>query len=428
MDKNDVLIHKAVTGSSFLNGGELNAKQRDTFLMYVRKFTKLIPLCRTEIMENPKLEIPKLHIGEPITKGLVDNNLLSETGTPLFNSISLDTKELFSYYNITRRAVRRNVSLTRIVEQVTQAMMMQIATDLENAFINGDETLGAGTPINDLLRVNNGLDILSNSGNIYDHSGDFISKTVFAKMIRMMPESYSDDPGLRFFLPRALQVDWTDLNSERIDAIGERAFKGNVEAPFGVPIVSVPLLPSRKAVAVTVATAGHILGTVAGPFNIVTGTNDTLIVNLGAGNKTCTLPQGVWTAQEIAAYLKATAGLSTLIVQDDGFGHIFLQHPTSGVAATLTIAAANGWATLGVAVAAYAGTDAGSAGSLNDGCIILLANPMNFIWGNYDKTEIYTEWNKDYARWETVVINETDYAIESADKVVKAINVRRRPF
>jgi len=428
MDGNDQMIHKAVTGSSFLNGGLLNAKQRDVFLSYVRRFTKLIPLCRTEIMDNPRVEIPKLHVGEPITVGLTDNSLISETGTPLINNVSLETAEMVSSYHITRRAIRRNVSRERLVQQVSEAMMAQIATDMENLHINGDDTISAGTPIANLLLINDGLDKITDGAHILDHVAQFISKTLFANMIRRLPDSYQDDTGLRFFVPRSLQIDWVEINSERIDAIGERAYKGNVEAPFGVPIISIPLMPSRKSINVTVATAGHILGTTQGPWNVVTGTNDTLVVNLGAGAVTCTLPQGVFSAHEVAALLKAATGLETLIAQDDGFGHLYLQHPTSGSGATLTIGAGNGWATLGVAVAAYVGTDAGGAGTLNDGCIAWLANPLNFIWGNLDKTEVYTEWNKDYARWETVVINETDSQVESLDKVVKAINIRRRPY
>jgi len=428
MNGNDEAIHKAVTGSSFLNGGLLNPKQRDVFLMFVRRFTKLIPLCRTEIMENPRLEVPKLHVGEPITVGLADNTLITETGSPLFNQIALDTAEMVSRWHITRRAIRRNVARDRLVRQVTDAMMMQIATDMENLHINGDISLGSGTPINDLLRINDGLDKITNGAHIVDHNGNFVSKQLFANMIRRMPDAYQDDPGLRFFIPRSIEVDWVELNSQRIDMIGERAFKGNVEAPFGVPIITIPLMPSRKPVSVTVSTAGHILGTTQGPWNIVTGTNDTLIINLGAGNKTVTLPQGVFSAHEIAAFIRGTAGLTTIIARDDGFGHLYLEHPTPGSANTLTISAANGWATLGIAVAAYVGTDSGSAGTLNDGSIAWLANPLNFIWGNLDKTEIYTEFEKDYVRWETVVVNETDTQVESLDKVVKGINVRRRPY
>jgi len=428
MNGNDAFIHKAVTGSSFLNGGLLNAQQRDVFLMYVRKFTKLIPLCRTEIMENPRLEVPKLHIGEPITVGLADNAIINETGSPLFNQITLDTAELASRFHITRRAIRRNVSKERIVQQVSEAMLAQIATDLENLHINGDTLLGAGTPINDLLRVNDGLDKLTNGSHIVDLNGGFVSKQLFANMIRRMPDSYQDDPGLRFFMPRSIQVDWVELNSQRIDQIGERAFKGNIEAPFGIPIITIPLMPSRKPVAVTVAVAGHIMGTTQGPWNFVTGTNDTLVINLGAGAKTVTVPQGVWSAHEVAAFIRATVGLETTVVQDDGFGHLYIEHPTKGSGAILTIGAGNGWATVGIAVAAYVGTDAGSAGSLNDGAIVWLANPLNFLWGNLDKTEIYTEFEKDYARWETVVINETDTQVESLDKVVKGINVRRQPY
>lgn len=428
MDGNDELIHKAVTGSSFLNGGLLNAKQRDVFLMFVRKFTKLIPICRTEIMDNPKVEIAKLHVGEPITVGLADNSLIGETGTPLFNQITLESEEMVSRWHITRRAIRRNISRERLVGQTTGAMMGQIATDMENLHINGDTSLGAGTPINDLLRINDGLDKITNSAHILDANANFISKQIFANMLRRMPDAYQDDPGLRFFLPRSIQIDWTELNSQRIDSIGERAFKGNVEAPFGVPIIPIPLMPSRKSVAVTVATGGHTMGTSQGPWNVVTGTNDTLIIDIGGGNKTVTLPQGVWSAHEIAAFIKATSGLATIIARDDGFGHLFLSHPTPGAGNDLVLSAANGWATLGIGVATYSGTASGAAGTLYDGSIIWLANPLNFVWGNLDKTEIYTEWEKDYARWETVVINETDSAVEALDKIVKAINVRRRPY
>jgi hypothetical protein len=428
MNGNDEFINKAVTGSSFLNGGLLNPEQRDVFLMFVRRFTKLIPIVRTEIMENPRLEIPKLHVGEPITVGLVDNTEITETGEPLFNEISLDTVELASRFHITRRAIRRNVSRQRIVQQVTEAMMAQIATDLENLFINGDVNIAGGTPSGDLLNNDNGLDILTDNAHIVDHTGDFVSKQLFAQMIRRMPDAYQEDPGLRFFMPRAIQVDWTELNSQRIDAIGERAFRGNVEAPFAIPIITIPLMPSRKPVEVTVASSAQHVGGTQGPWTIVTGTNDEVIINLGAGAKTATLPAGVYNATQIAALIKATAGLETLIAEDDGFGRLYLEHPTPGAGNDMVVGAGNANATLGLTAATYVGEDAGTANDVLEGAIIWLANPMNFIWGNYDATEIFTEFEKDFARWETVVINEVDAAVEAEDKIVKAINVRRRPF
>ena len=56
----------------------------------------------------------------------------------------------------------------------------------------------------------------------------------------------------------------------------------------------------------------------------------------------------------------------------------------------------------------------------------MLTNPRNLLWGVLDGTRMFTEFNKDFDRIETVLFNQTDAEIENPDALVLGINLRRK--
>lgn len=422
---NNEIINKAVLSSDFVNGGELNPKQREVFLQKVREFSVLIPLSRFIEMDNPRLDIPKMHLGDPITRGQVENVDPGETNKPVQNEIKMDTEELISQIYVTRRSLRRNVSQEKLLEQITDIMMKRISTDLEELHINGDTNLAGGTKINDLLNVNDGLDKLTDAAHILDHGGGFVSKQLFATMMRTMPVNLIDDPDMRFMLNKSIEIDWMDLNSQRIDGVGERAFGGAVEAPFGVPIAMIPRIRGDKNLNLLEATSAQVIGTTGGAVKIETGVNDAFNVDIDNGGvDNIVFNAGVFEVRELAQQINVSVGVN--VASDDGFGRLVITSPTTGASSEVDLQASNSFATLGFTVGTTNGSDAGVLGGVPNGTHIWLARPENFMWGALDQTEIHTKFRQEKTRWETVVINETDTQVEDLDGVVKAINVRRK--
>lgn len=99
---------------------------------------------------------------------------------------------------------------------------------------------------------------------------------------------------------------------------------------------------------------------------------------------------------------------------------------TTGAAAQIILGASTFLATAGLTAGTYAGHNAGSAGTVYEGSFVLLTNPMNLIFGMLAGTRIFSEFNKNYDRIETIVYNQVDAKVENIDAIVKGINVRRQ--
>jgi len=430
--KNDQLIEKAVSAietSAFLNGGKLNPEQQDEFLVLVRRFSKMIPLVRNERLDNPRMDIDKLHIGEPVTKKAPENTGPTQEKPTKFNKVQIDTKKVRSDWHITTESLEENIARDNMEDQVMEAMMAQISTDLEDLAINGDEAASTGTPKGDLYSANDGWDKLSDDAHIVDVQGGYLSKRVFSAMLRQMPKQFRNDPNLKFFVSRGTMVDWMDLNSDRQTATGDASLSGRPPMPFGYPVVEVPLIPDDKLVGVNAATAAIVLGTRQGPFEIVAGTNDAITIDVNnAGAVAVILSPGVYEAFEIAGQINAADPSLAGVAYDDGEGRILFKSPTTGVAAEVEIVAVanDAYTTLGLTAAVTNGSDAGTTQNIPEGTFIWLANPKNFIWAILNATRVHSEFEKDFDRVETVVFNRTDAQIENKNALVKAINLRTR--
>jgi len=307
-------------------------------------------------------------------------------------------------------------------------LMTQISTDLENLAINGDKTISGSDPLSVLLKHDDGWDVQTETCHIVDVEGGYLSKRVFAGMLRQMPKQFRGDPGLRWILSRGANVDWMELNSDRQTATGDAALSGNAPPPFGIPIIEVPLIPDDKDVSVKTATSGITIGKRFGPF-IITATNKTVIVRIdgaGSGNVTVTLTEGTFEAFELAGMINGADSSLAGVAGDDGEGRLMIKSPTTGTSSTVVIAAGTANSTLGLTAATYAGSNAGSASLVPEGTFIWLANPKNFIWAILNGTRVHTEYEKDYDRIETVVYNKIDSAIENKNGIVKATNIRVR--
>lgn len=433
MGANGTFIEKAVETvetSAFLNGGRLNPEQQDAFMVLVRQFSKLIPMARVERVDNPKLDIDKLHIGEPVTRKAPENQDAGSPQKPAkFNKVSIDCLKLRSDWQVTTESLEENIGRAGLEDQLMAAMMQQISTDLENLAINGDSAIAGATPLDELLKSNDGWDKLSDDAHIVDVNGGFLSKRVFAAMLRTLPKQFRNDPNLRWLCSRGAMVDWMEQNSDRQTALGDAALQGGGIKPFGIAMEEIPLMPDDKLVNVKVATSATVLATRFGPFEIKAGVNDKLKLDVNnAGPVTVTLAAGVFEAFEIAGQINA-AGVSLAgVASDDGEGRLLLKSSTTGVASEVDVQAqaTSAYATLGLTVAVVNGVAAGTGQDVPEGTFIWLANPKNFIWAVLNGTRIHSEFEMNFDRMETVVFNRTDAQIENKNALVKAVNIRTR--
>lgn len=430
---NSEIIEKTFDSAKFLTGGELNPVQQDQFVSYVKKFSVLLGMVRFINMPNPKYDIDKMHISEPVTVAVTEADATTDRASGVFNQVQLVAEKVRSAWDITTEALQSNIERAGFEDHLMETMTERIATDLELLSIQGDVTTTGTNPTERLLVRLDGWDVQSEAAHIVDADGDEVSKNLFAAMIRAMPKQFKQDPGIRFLVSDTLANDWMNLLAERGYAVGDNALQGNGISPFGKPMVMVPLIPDDKALSITAATPANVKGDRYGPFEIVAATNSQLDISDGSTSLSdVTLTAGVHETVEVARQLNAamiTGGITTIVAQDDGDGRLEFVSNITGVAADITL----GTGTLdflvptaGIAAGTYNGSDAGSAGTVYEGTFVLMTNPMNLIFGMLAGTRVFSEFNKDIDQIETVIYNQLDAKIENIDAVVKGVNIRRQ--
>ena len=427
-------ILKSIETADFGNGGLLTPKRQNQFIKLIREYGKMIPMVRFEKLTQSQMTLDKLHIGEPISESVDENTGTigggGNTSKVSTSQVHLQTKKLKSGWNITTETLTENIEQQGFENTVMDGMTRRISTDLELLAIQGNVvTYAAATdPFGKLLKRSDGWDKLSESAHILDVGGATIQKGIFAEMVRMMPQQYLQDPNLRWFVSKSIAIDWMDLLADRGTALGDNALNGNSISPYGIPLSEIPLIPDNKAVTSYSGTAAIVVGNRADPFEFITGDSDKIVLNInGGGDKTVTIPTGTYRVGEVAARINAVSGLEG-VASDDGHGRLVLKSPTVGAASTVKITAVSNDAydVIGVTAATTTGVNSGGLTTTNDGSFIWLANPKNFIAAMRGTTRVYTKFNQDFDRLETVVYNEVDFSIENDDAIVKAINLRKR--
>jgi hypothetical protein len=427
--ENERLIEKTIESSDFLNGGLLNPEQQARFVTLVKRFATLLPLVRSVRMSQAKMEIDKLYVGEPVTESVDENTATATPSKPKFSKVELEARKVKSSWNVATEALQSNLEQNDFETTAMNAMTARISTDLEMLAIRGDMAIPAALmdPVSRLLRRLDGWAKQTEGAHVLDVAGAEIQKGIFAEMKRMLPQQYKNDPNLRWFAADTIADDWLDVLSGRETALGDNALQGQGIAPLGIPLVKVPLIPDDLLVPVKAGPSGAaVIGMRFGPFLIVTGSNDTLSIKVNGGAAIAiTLPAGTLDPVTVAKVINTAFAAAPAFAADEGDGQLKIATKTKGAASSIEVLAA-GTAndTLGLSPGVVTGADAG--GTVPEGSFIWLANPKNFIWGILDGTRIFTEFNKDYDRIESVVYNQVAARIENIDAIVMAKNVRRR--
>lgn len=423
-------VLKTIESTQLLTGGQLNPTQQNEFFKLIRALPGMFSIARFEKVDQKKHHIDKLHIGEPITHGVEENTNTAYLAKPKTSQIEIFTRKYKSSWNVTTETLIENIEKGSFEQTLMEGMSSRIGTDLEMAAIQGDPDKYAAdnSPFGLLLRRDKGWDVLTEGAHIIDCDGVTIEKDIFAEMIRRMPQQYLADPGLRWITSKTIEIDWTDKIAERNTALGDAAYSGKAPAPYGIPMASIPLVPADKELSLDTGVAAMVVSDRADAFEIKAGVNDKLSINVNAtGATTITLTAGVWHAGQIAMMINSALNIPNF-AYSDGFGKLVLKSPTTGALSAIVIGvvANDAYDELGLHEGTTTGVAVGNAGEVREGSFIWLANPKNFIYAFLNGTRVYSEFNKDYDRLETVVYNEMDTQVENLDAIVKAVNIRRR--
>lgn len=429
---NKQVAKTAIETSDFLSAGMLNPEQQEQFIRLVRDGSVLLNEVRNIEMSQPSMQIDKRHVGEPVTRSAQENVDAGFFAKPETNAIYLNAKKVQSNWAISTETLQGNIEQDDFEQTLMEDFTQRISKDLELLAIQGDTSLGGGTPQGALLNTLDGWAKQAEDAQTLNARGTTINSGIFNRARQSLPKYLRNDSGLMWIVPDAIATDWLDeLEGTRQTAVGDRAISGESVNPLGIDMMVVDSIPDNLWVTSQDPTPAFVLGDRQGPFKI-TGGQDTLVVDVtnsgSTTNFTINFNHGVQETSRIANAIEDQTN-GAVIVDDDGTGRLEIHTIDEGADTAIQVdtgAADSAHDVLGLDGTNYAGADSG--GQIPRGTYFFLTNPENLVYGILEGTRVISEYDKDFDRIETVVYNQIDVSIENPDGLVKVKNIRRKDY
>lgn len=273
---NEELVQKAViTTDGLASAGKLNPAQADKFIDYVVDESVLKNNARIVRFREDSMDIDKIGIGRrmafPKTEAQ-DPGLRRGVTT---SKVTLTPKTLILPFEISDEFKEINIEGESVEDTIIRMMARQLSNDIEELYINGD-TLGAAILESDYkdggsstkyvkdkyLAMFNGWNRLADSGHVLDADSANVGLSVFGSMLRQLPTKFRRNrSALRFFLSPDLAQLYIEKLATRATSLGDSAAGGAPHAPYGVPLVEVPLLQFLPQVVQHVVLSGTSVAT-----------------------------------------------------------------------------------------------------------------------------------------------------------------------
>lgn len=393
-----------------------------------------------------------------------------------FGSINWDTEKMVVAAGWTTESLRENLENGTLAAALRDRILKRMGTDMADLALNGDTALAGADRRSRLLKANDGWDKLSDGGNIVDAAGGFVSRSLFADLIKRMPRwLLTDSPNLSWVFNTDIRLDWLDNLAGRPGAEGAAAIGGQMILPGGFPVIVEPLIPSNKALAIAEASPAIVEGNIAGPFTFTTAANTFhLAVDAADQADNAAVAAGLLISIDFrrdvqgGAIVRAAASftlttdrvckiINDALVRNEGgaarptlvnvarpdpvHDRLILVSPTTGVASSLEVqdgAANNALALLGVGAdntRTTGSADAAAGGTqILEGTNIYLMDPANFAWivitsdpgSDSLGVRVFTKFNPDRDRFEFILYYNSDALVENTQAMVKAIKVRTK--
>src|SRR4030042_4224451 len=339
--------------------GRLDPERAKKFISMVFNESTLNKVVRSVVIKQQIMQIPRMHISEPITEQATENNSSGVVSSPDYSQIELVAKKVRSKFNIPHEFAHENIEQQAFENTLMTAITKKMAEDFERLNIMGDSSITASaTAYQRLLKTYDGWFKKSLAGaHIVDAAGSSIYKEMFYAMKRQMPTKYQD-PNLRWMLSPNLMTDYAAALSGRATAYGDSIIqmgKDGVLRIAGIEAIEVPLISDDLDVPASAATPAELETLQSEVFVIKTGVNDQLKLKVdGGASQTKTLPEGTWFAGELANRLTdLISGVTVHAV--DGFMIFVSQSTGAGSSIEIEAVALSCYTELGIAVGTVTG-------------------------------------------------------------------------
>ncbi|NPV46505.1 MAG: phage major capsid protein [Armatimonadetes bacterium] len=238
----DEMLQKAVDTTDLADGGLLGTEQAKRFTDLVVDQSVMLKEVRVVRMRSAVTELDTIATTGRVSQLKNEGVAPATLSEPAFGKVILRATDVITPFEITFEALEDSIEGDGLESTVVRVMAKQTATDLEELAVHGD-TNSADPFLSGL----DGWRVLADDGHVVDLEGATLDKSGLGAMFRALPDKYKRNyKDLRFYFAPAAAQDWHDTFADRGTSLGDKALLGGEVPPYmGVPVVSVPVIPTN---------------------------------------------------------------------------------------------------------------------------------------------------------------------------------------
>jgi len=422
---------RSMSTSALVTGGALDPEQSNRFEQYVRGSSDMMKAADVQMLNNPKGEIDSVYLTNMITQKATEGTTLGETASVLLGDDNYETVETYAAIDVTHKLLTRNVEKEQFANTIIDMVIKAVGNDYSFMSVNGDTT--SSDPA---LSCWDGYLKQAQNGRVISAGGAGVSYDLFAAANDVFDDQKRRylRKQLRFMGHSRLWANWDKTLTSRATTLGDSVLGGGNSAnPLGIAPMILDEMPTNLAVPISTPEPATVIGTIHGPFQMLTGANAISLNINGAGATTHTLPVGNYLPSQFVNALNTLliANSDPAIVKIDQTGRIYFETPTTGTGATIVIATAPTSTMLdviGMVAGSYQGKVAASTNTVNKGTSLWLADPKNFWFGVLNSLRVYWQYVPRGNKWELTVFSEAIPHLRDTEAIVTVEDIKLNSY
>jgi hypothetical protein len=230
-----------------LSSGLLNAEQARKFIQMTFDATNLGPLVRHEMRQAKTGEIDKIGIARRIVRKKTENTDDGHRASVDTSHIEYSTTAVRLPWEITEETLRENIEGQNFETIVTNLMTSQLGVDLEDLYLNGDESVEASDEDYDFIKINTGwIKQMVEGGHVFDASGaSEMNLDMFYNTLAQIPNKYNNGKLRWLMSPRRAQQ-WELFLLNKVIGAGGAVPESIYTSPARIPTIECPSLSDDK--------------------------------------------------------------------------------------------------------------------------------------------------------------------------------------
>lgn len=250
MESNRQIV-KGTIDTSSLSHGLLNAEQARKFLKQTFEATNLGTLIRHEMRTAKAGEIDKIGIAKRIVRRKIEGVDDGYRAGVNASQLTYATTAVRIPWEITEETLRENIEGQGFEAIVTNLMTSQLGVDMEDLYLNADESTSPSDPDYDFLKINDGwIKQITNGGHVYDiqsvNSGALTLDTFYAAL-QKLPNKYNNGK-LRWLMSPKRAQQWELYLYKQIINNGGAVPDEIYKSPASIPAISCPSMSDSKII------------------------------------------------------------------------------------------------------------------------------------------------------------------------------------